>query len=167
MELIIAIGIMVLLTGAVLANYKSNDKDLALQRSANKLAQDIRRTEGMAMSAKISQKVPGAPKGGYGLYFQKDEETYKIYADDGNEQYSGGDTDEEVIALERGIYIKDTNPSSANFSINFKAPDPIIRIKDAAGADKDYTEIILALRTDANKTRTVLVNKTGLIKVIQ
>lgn len=167
-ELLVVISIISLLTVIVLPNYRTAEKQFALQRSAHKLAQDIRRAQEMAMSAKESQNrtPPGIPPGGYGVYLVKDGEGYKIYSDGGNEKYGGSnDVDEEIINLEKGVYIKDTVPASNNFSINFKPPDPAVKIIDAAGAEKDTLEIILSLKTDPSKTKTVKVNKAGLIEV--
>ncbi|HDZ54783.1 MAG TPA: prepilin-type N-terminal cleavage/methylation domain-containing protein [Candidatus Nealsonbacteria bacterium] len=167
-ELLVVISIIVILTGIVLVSYRAGEQQLALQRAANKLAQDIRRVQEMAMSAKESQKIfpPGVPLGGYGIHLTRGENQYIIYSDGGNEKWGGaGDFIEENIGLEKGVFIKNIEPPAASFSINFKPPDPIIRIVDAAGVDKDNVAIILALEADSNKIKKIRVNKAGRIEI--
>lgn len=73
LEITVVVAIITLLSTIFLANYREGEKQFSLQRSAHKLAQDLRRTQEMAMS---SQKVPldfdseePFPKGGYGIHF--------------------------------------------------------------------------------------------------
>jgi len=80
-ELLVSIFIIVLMAGIILANYRVGGQQFALQRSANKLAQDIRRAQQMAMSAKEFQ---GMVPIGYGIRFAQDYNKYVIYADCGN-----------------------------------------------------------------------------------
>jgi len=167
-EFLVVLGIILLLAVIILPNYRAGEKQFNLQRAAYKLAQDLRRAQEMAMAAKESQKFvpPGVPPGGYGINLVKNEEKYILYSDGDNEKYGGvGDKDEEIIELEKGVYIKDTIPSSSSFSINFKPPDPSIKIKDQAGVDKNNVTIILALKADPAKTKTITVNQAGLIEI--
>jgi len=167
-ELLVVGGIILLLSVIIFPNYREGEKQFALQRSAHKLAQDLRRAQEMAMSARESQKrtPPEVPPGGYGIHLTKNGEDYTLYSDGGNKKYGGtGDVDEEIINLEKGIYIKETVPSSASFSINFMPPDPEINIVDAAGTDKNNVTIILALKADPAKTKGITVNKAGLIAI--
>jgi len=173
-ELLVSIFIIILMSGIIFANYRQSGQQFALQRSANKLAQDIRRAQQMAMGAKECAAPPascpdGVPAGGYGVYINKSQDDrYFIYADSntapGKRSYTSGEEIEE-IPLEEGVYIKDFIPSSANFSINFMPPDPTVDIKDAAGTDKNNVDIIIALRTDPSKIKIIKVNKAGLILV--
>jgi len=92
-ELAVVIFIILLLTAVTLPNYRSGEKRLALQRSANKLAQDIRRVQGMAMSAEEFHGI--VPEGGYGIRVRDKHGsppiyTYFLYADcNNNEVYDG------------------------------------------------------------------------------
>lgn len=157
-------GIIVFFTGLVLVNYKTGGDKFALQRSANKLAQDIRRAEQMAMSAKECEVCGGIiPGGGYGIYLKQGDDYYLIYADtnpsQGNERYDGGNDDLlETIYFEKDVYIKNVSPSS--LSINFKPPDPAVKIS----GDEDVT-ITLALEDDPGQERAITVNKAGLVEI--
>jgi len=97
-ELLVIIFIIMLMSGIIFANYRQSGQRLALQRSANKLAQDIRRVQEMATSVKEFQGI--IPEGGYGIRFRMDERgrppiyTYIIYADcNKNAKYDGETVD--------------------------------------------------------------------------
>lgn len=84
-EIMVVTAIIVLLSLIIFPNYASRRKYHTLQRSASKLAQDIRRAQEMAMSARDFGK-PGDPKtaskGGYGVYLNiTDSEKYILFAD--------------------------------------------------------------------------------------
>lgn len=157
-ELLVVIGVIVSVSGIVLGNWKAGDEELLLQRSAHQLAQDIRGASEMAMSARDFQGA--IPQGGYGIFFRQNNDTYYIiYADtNGNERYNAADGVVQTADLPPGIYIK--NISKNNLSINFKPPNPTIRIDGSSEA-----AVTLALRSDPGKTRTIRVNLVGLIEV--
>jgi len=167
-EFLIVISIIGILSIIAFPNYRSTQQRLALQRSASKLAQDIRRSQEMAMSMKeLSTGLPG----GYGIYINKndsdcpDDDCYHIYADiDDDERYDLGEKI-ETIFLEKEVCIEGFVPSSNNFSINFKPPDPTVKMKDQAGTDSDAVNITVALKADLSKTKTIKVNEAGLIYV--
>ena len=106
----------------------------------------------------------GVPSRGYGIYFDQNvKSSYIIYADTGSpdeQRNPGGGEDIEIISLEKGVEIDST--STPKFSINFKPPDPIVRIKDDAGVDKE--NVTIALKADS-KTKTITVNKVGRVEI--
>jgi len=168
-ELLVVISIISLLSVVVFANYRVGEKQFALQRLAHKLAQDIRRAQAMTMGAvecPSGTNCAGQIPPGYGIYLKQGDTFYKLYADtnpsDGNEQYNAGDVVIEEIYFEKGVYIHSANPAS--FSINFKPPDPTIKIR-GGGQDKIESTITIALQSDTSKTKTIKVNKVGLIEV--
>lgn len=160
LEMLVVMGIIAILTLIVVPNYRPGGSQLALQRSANKLSQDIRRAEEMAVSAKECGACGGVPQG-YGIYLAAGDATYLLYADNGNEKYGGGDVQIEIISLENGVRIKSISTGSP-LSINFKPPDPAVKISNGGG-DPDNTTIILELQADTSKIKNVKVNKAGLI----
>ena len=157
-ELLGVIGIIVILTAIIFPNYRVGASQFALERSAYKLAQDIRRAAEMAMSAKEFEEE--IPKGGYGAHFSTSwQAEYKLYADkNGNEEYNEGEK-VETIRLEKGVIIKEI--SYPELSINFKPPAPTVKLSQ----DSTFVTIILALEADPTKTKTIKVNKAGLIDV--
>lgn len=170
-EFLIVISIIGIFSAITFPNYRSTQQQLVLQRSASKLAQDIRKVQEMAISAKecppsiCGGSEPIIPPG-YGIYLHQGDSDYLLYADvnpaDGNEKYdSGNDKVVETIEMEKGIEIKSVSPAS--MSINFKPPDPKVRISGTGG---DFTEAIITLGVkDTSFEKEVKVNKAGLIYV--
>lgn len=163
-ELLVTISIIVLLSGMVFVGYRSGERQLMLNRAASKLAQDIRRVEGMALS---TEKCCGGiiPGGGYGIYLGNAGDTsYLLYADISvpNEQYDAGDQTIETINFEKGVEVQLLIPSPP-LSINFKPPDPTVIF--AGDSTKTEARITLRLEAEPSKTKTVKVNKAGLIEI--
>lgn len=174
-EFLVTASIVIVLSTAVLFNFRTGEKQLALQRSANKVAQDIRRAQEMAMSARecpssLCGGGGGVPEG-YGIFFEISlNNEYLLYADKspGNGFYDAADTDIETIFLEKGIIIQDINTPPKKVSINFGPPDPVTKIKypyGGSGTEVNDAIITLAIETNLNQTKTVRVSRAGLIYV--
>ncbi len=171
-ELLVVIFIIGILSAITFPYYQSARGQLALQRAASKLAQDIRRVQEMAMSA---QEINGEiPLRGYGIYLKKvppnqDHTSYILFAnkEDGAEDYfyyNQGE-DEEIepsIDLETGVKIKDIDFPHLN--IVFIPPDPRVFI-GKEDEEIDSASIIICLKNDETKSKTVTVNKAGLITI--
>lgn len=179
-ELLIIALIILLLSAVILPGYKLGQSQFALQRAAQKLAQEIRMAQEMAMSLK---ELPGGevPPGGYGIYFNQYTLAGKInydvylYADlNGNERYSRGEEiktiykEDQKIFLEKEVKIKQVSVNGVSpdkISINFKPPDPTVRLRSGQGTDYQNLIIILALKSDETKTKIIKANRAGLIYV--
>lgn len=169
-EILVATSIVIIMSAIILPNYNVGGQQLALNRAANKLAQDIRKAEEMAVSVKTCQQCEGSDPAGYGAYFNINNASfYIIYADTQQDGIFniGQDVVVENIEIEKGIIIKNiNNNSSGNASINFSPPDPKVKITySGSGTELDYITITIAVGNDQTKTRTVVVNKAGLIYV--
>jgi prepilin-type N-terminal cleavage/methylation domain-containing protein len=168
-EVLTSLFIIVIISGIVFANYRQSGQQFALQRSANKLAQDIRRAQAMAMGAK---EYSGSVPPGYGFIVLAgwNDKKYRIYADtNGNGIFDDGvDTVVETMDLEKGVYFKEAcTPSGCGVcggSINFRPPDPTMNICRAVCGENEIT-IILALSSDPSKQKLIRVNKAGLIEI--
>ena len=176
-ELLVVTVIITILTAAILVNYRNSEQQFALQRSAHKLAQDIRRAGEMAMSAKEITGPTGEkviPSGGYGIYLRSlpNPPYYEIiiFADcNDNQQFTSGNVcgtppnrfseSLEDVKLESGVKISNLSPNSP-LQITFKPPSPKISIQGG-----DTAEITLALEADPTKTKKIKVNAVGLIEV--
>jgi prepilin-type N-terminal cleavage/methylation domain-containing protein len=180
-ELLVVCGIIVLLSAMVFLNYRGGEREFALLGATHKLAQDIRRTQEMAMSSKelLSGQIP---PGGYGVVFEKYTEAgltnynIYIYADlNGNEKYTSGEEIETIykksdgIYLEKEVKIKEVRVGGSTFdkiSINFKPPDPTIKIFESGGGTPySLITITLAQEGDESKTKIITVNPVGLIDI--
>jgi len=165
-ELLTVLAVIFILTSVSFPAYRTAQKQYVLENAARKLAQDIRKAQEMAISARICGPCGDKVPPGYGIYLHQGNTSYLIYADtnpaQGNEIYDGGDVIIETISFESGVFIKNVNPSS--LSINFKPPDPKIRIGNNSQTLSEVS-IVLSLSTDTSKTKTIKVNKAGLIYV--
>ena len=172
-ESLVTILIITVLSLIILPNYTSLRQELAFQRSANKLAQDIRKVQEMAMSA---QEFGGAiPEGGYGIYLRTvppvfPHTSYALYIDENNNRRCDGcvpGTEEFIgrVDLESGIKILSLDENHVN--IIFKPPDPTVFFTDEDGVDLglDQVSIVFSLISDETKTITINVNKVGLINI--
>lgn len=183
-EMLLVVSIMLILTLIIVPIYQESRNQLALQRAANKLAQDIRRAEQMAMSTKECDICGGIiPSGGYGIYLatttwpNPEGYTAYFYADTSSvaqERYDSGDQIIETISLEKEVRIKTVEdtlfvPNRKKFSVNFKSPDPVINLmRWDPGAEQQLIGdllITLSLKEDATKTKSIRVNKVGLIYI--
>jgi len=184
LELTVVIAIIILLSGIVLTNYRVGEREYALLRSAYKLAQDLRQVEKMATASETlpsaifpSDKDNGGfPKGGYGIFFQNNSNSYILFADcDGDKKYdetgaalscaeATSDTPYpegiKELFLEEKIKISNLYPSSP-FSITFFPPDPVIEIKSGG---LSYNSATITLTYDG-EIKTVKINTVGLIEI--
>ncbi len=178
-ELLIVITIVLLLFPMVLTNYNVGEKQLSLYRSAHSLAQDLRNVQEMAMTGETTpfQFGQNFPRGGYGLYFESNTNSYIIFADcDGDNEYDssgiaascpeadsapGESYPEKIkdIPLEPGVIISSIIPVTP-INIVFFPPTPIITIKPLPADNQAIITLTLA-----GKTKTITINNVGLIDV--
>ena len=163
-ELLVVMAIILVLTLLAVPNYRLGEKLFLLEQSTARLAQDFRRAETSALSAKEFQGI--IPRGGYGLYLVNGDDHYIVFADcDQNYQYTltstcnGFPEKVEEIKLGSGVTIANILPASP-LTIVFTAPTPLVTF---SGPGNEVT-IILALTRDVSKNRTVQVNQAGLIE---
>lgn len=170
-ELLVVISIIAILTAIIVPNFRDAEKQFALQRSAHKLAQDIRKVQEMAMSAKEFHGV--IPRGGYGIFLRGDSTRYILFADcDGGGNYDesgicgdqGSEKIEEII-LEKGVKINRIGSLDwYSGVVIFIPPDPIVSLTLLpAGTHPQSLSIVISLEADPTKTKTITVNKAGLI----
>jgi len=166
-ELLVVISIIITLTSISMPVYQGARSQWALRRAANKLAQDIGRTREMAISVK-EEHSGKIPSGGYGVYFEAVDSEYNsyIYADNSGNQRYDPEEQMEKISLEKETKIKKVGNGSQKYSINFTPPDPRVSFYEGSTqlAQKEL-EIIISLRKDPNMTKSVIVNKSGVIYV--
>jgi len=169
-ELVVVCFVVSLLTGIIFVDYGKNSKAFALERVAQRLAQDLRRTQEMSMVGLTGDADTNA----YGVYFDKtggNNDKYIIYRNNNaNKPYdsvSPADTIKETITLEHGIKIFDIQDNSSsidNVSISFVPPDPINYIESNPSGHE--AGIIVYVEDDPTQKREVKINSTGRIDVV-
>jgi len=177
LEFLVVLSIILILTAITVPSYRSAQRQYALENAAQKLVQDIRRVEEMAMASKeiinpknSTEKI--FPKGGYGIHFQQTPQEIIIFADCNNNQlYTSGNHCGsgmnkfpelvESLTLESGIIITDLSPSPF-CDIVFKPPDPTVSINPGSATSATIT---LSLVNDRTKTKKIHISNSGLIYV--
>lgn len=165
-EVLVIISIITIMTVALFSNYGKNNEMFALERSAQKLEQDVRRTQDMAMSGfEGSSSILG-----YGIYFNTSSpNSYIIYREINDVtpvmSYETGDTIKETVSLEAGIKICSLTDSTSvsTLSVSFEPPNPLTYI-DAVSSGKTAI-ITLCLISDVSRTRTITINNAGMVQV--
>lgn len=182
LEISAVMVIIVILSTIVIASYREGERQFALKRSTHQLAQSLRKAQEMALS---SQEFMGAFQGGYGIYFSETPEgetgTYTLFVDcnsngvfddspffcddcrSGSCLYPDQFSERiEDFTLEKRIKIETLSPYSGtdnSLSIIFTPPDPTITFSpDAISAS-------ITLNFDNGPTKTISVNKAGLIEI--
>jgi prepilin-type N-terminal cleavage/methylation domain-containing protein len=164
-ELMVVMVIITIITTIVLMNYRGGDQQLALNRAANKLAQDIRRAQEMAISSREDDPCDPAAagydfQGSYGIQLKGGwPSRYLLLADCNNDKNldSGDDEVIEEIDLEPGVEI--IALASNNLRIVFSPPDPITYFKPDTVTD---AWIELGIN---GYSKIIHVNQVGLIYV--
>ena len=164
-ELIVMMAIVAVFTTIIFVDYGKNNKLFALERSARKMSQDVRRVQEMAMSGVVGETGTN----GYGVYFNTTSNTsYLVYGNiDSNMSYlEGTDTDKGSISIESGVKICNLLVDSSSvspLSVSFAPPDPINYINNVDSGLE--ASIVLCIVGDESQTRTVKVNSVGRIEL--
>lgn len=189
-ELMVVMVIITIMTTIVLTNYRAGGRQLALDRSANKLAQDIRRAQEIAMGSREEGACPSGFGGGYGIRLSRSDAAphypwfwqYILFADcDNNGEYaSTTDSLIQEVKFEQGVTLQKIKywdgvqwcpvglPGLGEpvIDIIFSPPDPERVIFTGESDFDDAIAHKLVLTTEDGRTKCVYVNKVGLIYVI-
>jgi prepilin-type N-terminal cleavage/methylation domain-containing protein len=159
-EVLIVLAIIFILTSTTFPFYRTAQRQYIIENAAQKLAQDIRRVEEMAMAAK---ERPGAPvnfQRGYGIRLQTNSPNYILFADlNNNRNYDPGE-EIEISSLGENIRITNLSPGSP-LTVVFLPPDPQAIITPSAS----LATITLSLSGSSTFQRRIVVNAIGLIYV--
>lgn len=152
-ELLVSLFIVVTISSLALVNYQGTQKEGALLRSAQKLAQDLRRAQNMATS---TIAIGGQIRDYYGVNLIAGAQNYTLYIDLNGDQLFTSDEIIETASLETNIKILSfSGASPAN--INFKSPF------GETSLAADFTIILSFL--DESKTKNVIIRPSGQIEL--
>ncbi len=164
-ELLVVIGIMVLLSLLVTINWRGSQNNLALQRSAVKVSQDIKRTAELSLRGQPFSCATGSITG-YGIYFMSASSSYIIFADcNNNQRYDAGPAGDgiaETLALEAGVVILAVSQNP--LSIVFIPPDPAVWINQSQSPSASFT-ITLALQNNPSVTKSITINSKAVVSI--
>ena len=164
-ESLVTISIIAVLSIIVLPNYNSIRQQLALQRSAFKLSQDIRAVQEMAMSTK--EFGGEIPDGGYGISLSTGTSYTTFVDDDSDGKYDNpSERVGDDVFLEKGVEINNISPTALQ-TIIFLPPDPKISFMNLGGSDMGVNKIIITIviSSDLSKNIDIIINRAGLIYI--
>ena len=180
-ELTVSMAVIVILSSIALVNFRGHDKRNKVDLAAYKLASDIRKVQGYALSLKEFDFGGGLgleiPMGGWGLYLRDQAANnggYYFFADDGdhrrqnNEDYGGEVLFPSDVNIKQntGLFIDGSGENPV--FISFAPPNPTVWLCDNQGANCASTTMVAEIKitdSDNNYERTVKVNKFGLVDV--
>ncbi len=145
-EVLIALGIMVVITTLSLVDFRTADSQSASNFGAQLLVSDLR---SVALKALGGERFQGKTPGGWGVYFEEDSNQYIIFADLDNDRNYDFKEKYKAVALDSGIKISwqnysigslvfnesDAKPYAAGLPVNSGAGDVVIVLKNSAGAE--------------------------------
>ena len=163
-ELLVVSGIVALLTALVIPGWRAGEGSLAVQRTAAKISQDIRRTIELSLHAKSYDCEAGAITG-YGLYVTSNSTSYTIFADcNNNQRYdSASDGPVETVSIEGPVNI--SSATNGAFGMVVVPPDPAIYLKDGSGTTLTSAEIVIVAKNNSSLTRTITINQRGVVSI--
>lgn len=163
-EIIISAGIIAMLTGIFLANYRSASERSVLNIFIHEMAGDIRLMQNYALG---SYNYKGAiPAGGWGFYIDTSLNRYVLFADvDGDKQYGGSGEFFQSVNFPEHIVVDDiyTDSSLSSVNVTFVPPLPAVNIGDVLNS---YNDLIVSLKDDrSGMMRSINLNYFGLVDV--
>ncbi len=171
-EVLTSIGIIILMTGIFLANYRDANRQNDLVLTTQILISDIRYAQANALG--LFEYNGQVPAGGWGVYFNSqtgNNTQYHIFADINNNQLFdvGEDSLEfggKVVELSSGITIDSLSVSSTVSELNiiFLPPDPRTFINEI---DNSPFPATITLKDVPRQSSTqIQINFAGLIEDI-
>ncbi|MBI2642191.1 MAG: GspH/FimT family pseudopilin [Candidatus Wildermuthbacteria bacterium] len=163
-ELLVVSGIVVLLTALMVPSWRAGEGSLAVERTAAKIGQDIRRTTELSLHAKWFDCAAGKITG-YGLYITSNSTSYTIFADCNNNQRYDSATDGlvETVNIEGPVTV--SSVTNGAFGMVIVPPDPAVYLKDGSGATLTSANIVLVAKNNSSLTRTITINQKGVVSI--
>ncbi|MCK5510223.1 prepilin-type N-terminal cleavage/methylation domain-containing protein [Candidatus Parcubacteria bacterium] len=175
-ELTVSMAVIVIISSIALVNFNSHDKKNKVDLAAYQLAGDIRKAQSYALSLKEFDFGSGMeiPKGGWGLYLRdlaSNIDGYYFFADDGDHRRENNEDYGGKVLFSSGAKIKQNNGLFIDgggenpIFISFEPPNPTVWLCDNQGASCTSGTNAEIKITEGSYTRTVKVNKFGLVDV--
>jgi len=173
-ELLVVITVIAVLAAVAFVNFPKVKMKLSLLRAAYSFEQNLRLAQQMALSETSYMDESGNKQkiDGYGVFLNLNSlgnKKYYIYADKnpGNGQYDSSDyvvSEFDLATDYPGIKIEEiNNTASSGTSINFSQTDAKTLISQLQ-TGQNSIEVVFSAESDSSITKSVLVNKVGLIE---
>jgi type II secretory pathway pseudopilin PulG len=172
LEMMLVIGIMVLVTSLILANYPGINEKLGVRRVAEEIASSARQVQAYGLGVKEAGTGSGIFPG-YGLYFQSaSNASYILFADKNNNlQYDADEKINEVL-IQNGIQIDDLCANQKqipagpcgldNLIAMYLRPQPQVSLRSGGSS---YADIEIKIKGPRGTTKTVVFWLSGQITI--
>ena len=130
-EILVVVFIVGLMSAILVVNWRKNEQTYLVQRTAQEIAQNIRKAQDLALSGKKAGTVTPSF---YGVFYDKNDiNNYIIFGDTNNNgSYQSSDW-HEIIALNSGIEIYQlSSGNNQSLTIKFSIPDGFTTIDPSA-----------------------------------
>jgi prepilin-type N-terminal cleavage/methylation domain-containing protein len=160
-EMLVVIFIIAILSALLFANYKTGQKKYTLIQASQQAVSNIRKAQNMAISG---TDIVGTSYYGFGVFFNRNDNYYIIYADkNGNSSYQPSDDSMiETINLAGKVIINSTSPVASKLDVFFESPNPTTYI-NGSSAD-GLTGTVTFTFEGTSLTKTVTITTAGLIQ---
>ena len=174
-ELAVTMGIFVMLTSVVLANYRTFSNNADFLNVADNVALSLREAQIYGVGSKGAVVSCGAPASSfncaYGVSFPRGGTSYIIFVDkDDSHTYETGE-EVETVALPSNTIIGDTvcgTGCADGVDITFKRPDPDARIVSrglVGQGEPGYDAGVIVIQNPTKKSR-VTISRAGQISIV-
>ncbi len=121
-ELIIAIAIVALITGIVLANYRVGQRQQTIRAEAQKLVSTLRNAQNMALAGKVHNTE--VPKFGYGVYIDDTNNKYTLFANYCEPDYKDFVSEACLDYMDQDIETMDLTLKKIDVEVGLEDPTP-------------------------------------------
>lgn len=185
LEMLVSLSIIMLMSLLFITNYQSGTRRTDLIMTAQGLVADIHFVQNNSLG--LVRYGENVPAGGWGINFNKLENSYTIFADlekPGDEGYlkfnenteydrnrggrkitfANGVTIEDIKILKKVAFVT-TSISTNQANVTFLPPDPVTNIFNAI-TYATGTEMIINLKDSQGSSKSIKLNFLGLAEVI-
>ena len=165
-ELMVTSAVMLVLASAILLLSQGTVGRNSLKNTAQEVYSDLRQMQNLAISGVRSG---GELPFGYGVFFQKNSNSYILFADNSSSHDGIYKASEDAlikeVRLAQNIKISDLRVDSAQrnlLSIVFVPPQPLTCI---GGCSQDSTRAFITLEDVSGNQQTIFVNFNGAVGI--
>lgn len=173
-ELAVTMSIFAVLTGVVLANYRTFSNNADFLNVADSIALSLREAQIYGVGSKGASPGCGTPSSAfncaYGVVFNAGDNFYKIFVDTNEDSiYTSADYILETVNLPSGSRIADVGcdplGTCSGLAVLFKRPSPDAIIRNILATDTvNYSSASITV-VSATKSSLVEISRTGQISV--
>lgn len=169
--MLLVVAITAIMAGVLVPQYTKEQRKKSLTYGRTQIVNDLRYTQDITLSGMSFPGTTTTSKGGYGLYFRQNANSYYIYGDlDKSGDYTvsaeGTANDERIETVEfpGGVKVKDISVDAATgrSSVSYICVPPYGKGK-INGADTSKTKITL-IGTNVSTEISVTINASGYIE---